>query len=335
MGYDDGIMSWPDSPSPREAARHCRRWQWAIVAPAIPLIVLLVAAEPFLDGWIFVDGISSTVAVILVVLSVSIGVYTSWSAVWIVFGSGNWLSRVGMTLAIFHIAGIAILLGLAFLQWIQDDLGSDGWVRDYVALLAGGSYAFALHLAASMFLVWLMKLNRYRLVFFADSGLYPHPRRIARTIPPEERSGVVALKGRARLLDLFGLTTLVAVYLGSIYPLQQVLDDDRMFGASFTFVVAAYLMGINAVIAIPAFLLPITAGLIDHRGVVFQLVVNAIVLASACVAAILSNRAFANDPDMTEFIAAEWIALVLFQLTLAVLLHRPKNQLRFRLVRTK
>lgn len=299
----------------------------------IVLLMCFTTVSTDLDMWLISKGLFSSVSILLAIITVSTNVFTSWSAIWIVFGADSWLGRILKTMLIYHLAMASSLISVWSILWFQGEDFGDEWYLDFIAFFTGFSYGFACHLAGYMFLLWFLKLARFRLLYYQNAATYPHPRRVTRETPIDSREGIVLLKGSVRLIDLFGLTTLVGLYLGGIYPLQVVLQNDRMFGPMFAFAIAFYLTIISGGIGLVAFLAPTTLGLLDRRGVRFQIIVQTILFGVTSIAAAIWISYYPTDDDVIAFSILGVSGMLVFQLTLAGLLRKPTNRLRFRIVR--
>jgi hypothetical protein len=328
MNSDDDLTS--------HAARHATRLQWAAAAVALSVFCLSQLTYPLSKAASEALGLSDDrfLVIQLIVVGGLLSLLTSWSAVWIVLGSGRWLGRLAITLAIDHVLIVCAIAVASGIEAFREGNTSDLRWREWLALFAGSSYALAIQLLVSMGVIWLLKLLRFRLVHFQDTAAYPHPRQAGRGIPLAERIGTTVLASRVLLADLFALTTLVAIYLAAWYPLVEIaLREDRMFGANFAFVVILAFLLFNAAIGIPAVLLPLLLAMLDRHGARFQIPAQSAVLLFACLALAIAWWMQSVEDQGVIAAAAGIATLVAYQGLLWMALHKPAPWFRFRLIR--
>lgn len=291
---------------------------------------VLPAALAALDEWEFSNNTFTVLLLAPIMLLMSI--FASWSAVWSVLGSGRWMLRLALALATFHAAAV-FSVGVSFgLETLRS--GMPEW-REMLAVVSALSYLFAGQICVSMILVWLLKLFRYRLLYFDQPECYPHPREIGRSVPVHERSATAVMSGRLYLADIFGLTALIALYLAAWYPIVRVaLDDDQMFGAPFLFLVVLVVFAASATVGLLVVFFPLMLAMLDHRGKRFQTVCQSILLFVVCVVAALIIVIQQSDEVAVLCITA-LVAFLANQIVLYLALHKPSHWFRFRLVRVK
>lgn len=331
----DGNASPQVTDLTRAASRHCLQLQMVVAGCTVTWsslgTLLQPVFDPLFDRWgLPVDSYAVCVFAPLVLM---ISIFAALSAIWTVLGPGRWIVRLGIALAIFHLAALASV-GIAMgIETIRDDYVE--W-RDVLAMNAALSYSFAGQIIVLLLCLWPYKLRGYRLLYFDSPQEYPHPRNATRSIPIDQRPSVSLLSGRVFLLDMFALTALVAVYLGAWYPVVVLgLDDDRMFGAPFLFMVVLVMFLGGAAVGILAVAFPLLLAMLDHRGAVFQVICQGIFCIVVTFGAIAVAVIQGLDDEVIVLAVAAVLAYLAHQLLLLLILGKPTKAFRFRLVRTR
>ncbi|QEG38726.1 hypothetical protein [Roseimaritima ulvae] len=316
----------PPLPWQRETLRRAAAWHVAkLLGMVACAAVLCVVIERFADHarWIGA-GVKQQLSSGCVILGLAlVAMYVSLSALWGVLGTGSWWLRMTGIWLIFHLAIIASVQAAAALG-LSDPMS---W-RVKLAYVAGTSYALTGQVLVFMFLTWLLKAMRWRLIYLHDPASYPHPREGATLTT--ERSGSTLLSNRLSLLDLLILTTLIAAYLGAWKPLMTTLPDDTFFGPGFLFVVVIAGLSMGAIATLVVFLLTCVT-MQDRWGKRVQLAVHGLLFVGALVTAIAFCWFFA-EPEQYAAVGIGLATLLGVQLLLYGLHRKPSPQFRFRLV---
>lgn len=318
------------NPSPnleREASRHACRVQAAIGLVALTLdpisqLVTACVTNDTVSGVVFMASLTG--------VPLLMSMHAAWSAIWLVLGGGRWWARLLGTLGIFEItAGLVVGLAAITRQPMELD---DAW-RDSLAMFSAASYVFSTQLVVNSLWIWLLKMLRYRLVYFCNAAAYPHPRAANRDAFLNDDNGLM-LRGRVSIADMLVLTAWVALCLGSYYPLEHfVFSRNDFFGPSFVFTIVAVALGISAVIALPMILLTLVIAMLDHRGKRFQILVHTTVYGIGCLAGgwLIWKGILEDEAIFLVVIAA--IAVAVHESILVFLLRQPSRWFRFRLIR--
>ncbi len=239
----------------------------------------------------------------------------------------------------FLIAHLTYILSIAVTEWLTalrtGDPPSIDW-RDALAIVAGFSYAFAGSLFVSMSLVWLLKLFRIRLLYFHDPASYSHPRKkTAQAIPLRQRSDTTIASGRVSLLDMLGLITIFAVYLAAWKPIVEGwLPTNAMFGPAFAFILVLVVIASNGAVGLFAILLPLLTAMSDSWGKRTQIGLQGIHFAAA-VAAAVTGGFLSQDPETVGLVVIALVCFLAHQALLLLLMRKPSQRFRFRLVRVE
>lgn len=322
----------------RLAHKHACRLQLILAAVmlALALFVSLIY-QRVEDGLESLDiGSNSDIAIFicLVPLGALLNLYVSWTAIWATLGSASWLRRVLAGLLIAH---LTFIVAIYVTDWIattrNGNRSSMDW-RDALAIIAAFSYAIAGQLFASMFLVWLLKLWRVRLLYFDDPSRYPHPRvRGNRSLPIHDRPNTAIARGRVSLLDMLALITIFAFYLAAWKPIiDGWLPTNQMFGPAFAFVLFLAFIGTNGAVGLFLILIPLVISMLDRRGIASQLMLHAIhiVITGSAAGTIIY---FNQGPEIIGLGVASIIVFASYLALLWMLMRRPSRLFRFRLLR--
>lgn len=318
------------------ASRHSRTLQLTLAVAILGLAVIASLSYPVIDHAVKSLGVNSDIAISIVIVPIGgfMSLYISWAAMWGILGSGRWLSRVMLS---FLIAHVTYLLSITASEWLTafrtGDPFSMDW-RDSLAIVAGFSYAFAGSLFVSMFLVWLLKLFRVRLLYFQDPGSYPHPRKNrTQAVAIRERPDTTVISGRVSLLDMLGLITAFAVYLAAWKPIVEGwLPTNAMFGPAFAFIIFLFAIASNGAVGLLAVLLPLTTAMFDHWAKRTQIVLQGINFVAAVAAAATCGVLY-PDPEIIGLVVMALATCLANQVLFVCLMRRPSQRFRFRLVR--
>lgn len=318
------------------ASQHARAVQLTLALIILAFAVIAALIYPVIDHIVSWLGITSDIAISIVFVPIGglLSVYVSWAAIWGVLGSGRWLSRVMLSYLIAH---LTYILSIAVTDWLTairtGDPSSVDW-RDAVAMMAGFSYAFAGSLFVSMFLVWLLKLFRVRLLYFHNPASYPHPRKRAeQSNPLRERPDTTLASGRISLLDMLGLITIFAVYLAAWKPIVEGwLPTNAMFGPSFAFIIFLFVIASNGAVGLVAILLPLVIAIYDRWGKRIQIALQGINFVAAAAAAATCGFVY-QDPETVGLVVIALLTFLANQTLLFFLTRKPSPRFRFRLVR--
>lgn len=318
------------------ASRHARALQLSLAITIFGLAVSASLGYPLIDRLVTRFGVTSDVAISIVFVPLGglLSLYVSWAAVWGVLGSGRWLTRVTESLLLAHLTYSLTIMVTEWLTALRTgNPPSLDW-RDCLAVIAGFSYAVGGSLFVSMFLVWLLKLFRIRLLYFQDPNSYPHPRRSrGKAIPILERRQTTIATGRVSLLDMLGLVTIFAVYLAAWKPIVEGwLPTNAMFGPAFAFMILLAAVASNGAVGVLAVLLPLVTAMHDHWGQRTQVVLQGINFAAAIAAAVTCGVVY-QDPEIVGLLGMALLTFIGNQALLLGLMRRPSPRFRFRLVR--
>ncbi len=332
------ILVWrADTALQASTCQHARALQGTLALAILALAIIASLIYPALDRALTRLGLSSDTAISIVFVPIGglLSIYVSWAAIWGVLGSGRWLSRVLLSFLIAHLCMIASITITECLTALLRS-GDPPWIqwREFVAMVGAFSYAFAAHLCMSMFLVWLAKLFRVRLLYFDNPASYPHPRRTAaRSIRLSEPADTTLASGRISLMDFLGLITIFAVYLAAWRPIfESWLPTNAMFGPAFAFFLFLVVIGANGAIGLVAILIPLMIAMYDRWGMRTQIIWQGINLAAATVVA-ATWGVIDQDSEIVGLVAMALITFLANQAWMWFLMRRPSPRFRFRLVR--
>ena len=319
------VTSEPDRPFSQFAVWHAER-VLAICGIATMVFSFLVVAATYLSA----D--SDLFPLIGFPMLLGISVFASWASIWAVFGVGSWLRRFLMPFTLAHLFFTASVFITSVIEHVVDN-GDDATWQVLLAMIAGFSYAMFGQILSSMLFLWVVKLFRFRLLYFDDPERYVHPRSENAKLPIDARERSVALHRPQRLIDVFGYTTLIAGYMALWVPLDRWLESSSMFGPSFLLVIVLFFLLANAAVGWFVVLVPSVVAMLDRQGARTQWVFHILYGLFTAVVTWIVLRLTDNFPESYPAFGIGIVYYILHLCFLAWTMHRPKRCFRFRLLK--
>ncbi len=295
---------------------------------AVLLIELLIWWTPLVESFspsvILVEIYVSVIAVIFLIQSL----YGIWASIWIVFGSGRWMTRIASSFLLFE----AILIVL--LSLIPFRLGGPwGNTIEVIPFWASASIALIIQVSVMSVFLRALKAFRYRLIYYsASSALSKHPP--SSEAGQREPEDITLQSESLTIVDLLQLTIWTALPMALFSPINKILSSSTGFSSGkLIFVMMLCGFGFSSCVAF-LLLLPYTCVvMLNHRGLRFQLIVQLILMVPV-VALILGLHAmnFLVD-DRFHFAIGAALLTALYFLFFSMLLLRRRRWFRFRFVR--